>query len=370
MPKPTDSDQRDRRVKVDTPHAKAESDPPGAKMISVSPDDLLFDAENPRFGGQLVGKSQPEIQRAILGPPHYASELVDSLLENGFIPYEPLVVRQQGDKYVVVEGNRRLAAVREIRANFDKHPNRKSDLDLIPVLSFPQQMTPDLVRNDLRIYLGIRHLLGFREWPPLSKAEFLDREIKKQGGLDQVIKEIRLTKQQVRRFLVPYRLLKAANIQLPSGEDFWVLGEALNRAGVKKFVQLDVNPDNLEINSYNKANFKLVLDDLYGPREASHKQRDVNARKVYDTRDLSTYAKALSSEKAASVLHAGKSLGEAAIYVDTREESLKRLSKLVREMGLLLRKLTSQQRGPAAVQVQEAYKEFDSAVRAFLKKNA
>jgi hypothetical protein len=51
---------------------------------------------------------------------------------------------------------------------------------------------------------------------------------------------------------VPYRLLKTANVTLPSGEDFWVLGEALDRAGVKKFVQLDVNPDTLEISSYNR----------------------------------------------------------------------------------------------------------------------
>ena len=56
----------------------------------MSPDQLLFDPENPRFGGELTGKSQPELQKAIFGPPHYASELVDSFLENGFINYEPL----------------------------------------------------------------------------------------------------------------------------------------------------------------------------------------------------------------------------------------------------------------------------------------
>jgi hypothetical protein len=55
------------------------------KLERLSPDSLDFDPENPRFGGTLEGKSQTEIQKAIFGEPHYASELVDSFLENGFI---------------------------------------------------------------------------------------------------------------------------------------------------------------------------------------------------------------------------------------------------------------------------------------------
>lgn len=339
----------------------------GAKLKFVSPDQLLFDAENPRFGGQLIGKDQGEIYQALLGPPYYATELVDSFVQNGFIPYEPLVVRQHNDKFIVVEGNRRLAAIREIRTNPSNYPNKASDLALIPVLTFPEDTS--VTSSDIRIYLGIRHLLGFREWPPLSKAEFLDREIKREGGLNQIIKEIRITKQQIRRFLVPYRLLKSANAKIPSGEDFWVLGEALNRAGVKKFVQLDVDPDSLEILSFNRANFRLLLDDLYGPRDTSNK-RDTGARKIFDTRSLSLYSKVLSSDKAAKVLHGGRTLSEAAIYVDTRDESLKRLSKLVREMDLLLKKLSAGKRDAAMQEMQQGFRDFESSVRAFLKKNA
>src|SRR5580692_11451714 len=66
----------------------------------VHPDKLEFDPENPRFGGLLTGKSQEELQLAIFGEPYYASELVDSLLENGFIDYEPLVVARKADKFI------------------------------------------------------------------------------------------------------------------------------------------------------------------------------------------------------------------------------------------------------------------------------
>ena len=80
----------------------------------VHPDRLRFDPTNPRFGGAGEGKSQDEIQDALEKAPHFALQLIDSFLENGFIDYEPLVVRHDADHFIVVEGNRRLAAVRHI----------------------------------------------------------------------------------------------------------------------------------------------------------------------------------------------------------------------------------------------------------------
>lgn len=344
-------------------------DSASATLEYVSPDDLLFDDQNPRFGGELGGKAQPDIQKAIFGAPYYASELVDSFLENGFIQYEPLIVERQDAKYVVIEGNRRLAAIKEIRANPDKYKDRRDNLDRVPVIIFPE----DGKNNqgiDARVYLGVRHLLGFREWPPAAKAEFLDNESKKPGGLNQILKEVRLSKAKARRFLVPFRLLKLANLKLPEGEDFWVLGEALQRAGVKNFLQLDVQPSTLEILGYDRTNLKLVLDDLYGPRSAGTKARDVAAKKVHDTRDLSSYAAILSSEKASAKLHSGKSLDDAAIYVDTREQSQSRLSKSVKQLSILIHKLTQNEADVEALALNRAVKDLDSAVRAYLKKHA
>ena len=71
----------------------------------VSPDLLDFDHTNPRFGGLMDKRGQPEIHQALLQEPYYALELVDSLLKNGFIDYEPLVVKQNGERYIVIEGN-------------------------------------------------------------------------------------------------------------------------------------------------------------------------------------------------------------------------------------------------------------------------
>lgn len=329
----------------------------------VDPDLLDFDPSNPRFGGLMSGYKQPAIQRALFSEPYYASELVDSLLANGFIDYEPLVVKRKGTRFTVVEGNRRLAAIKEIRENPSKYKGRKSDLERIPVLIFPEK--PDEQhKNEMRVYLGVRHLLGFREWPPLSKAQYLERESKAVGGLDKVIEATQLSKTKARRFLVPYRLLQNAKVELPPDEDFWVLGEALGRTGIKKYLQLEVDPKTLSILSYDRRNLLLLLDDLYGPKKGA--VRDVSAKLVNDTRELKRLAKVLSSDKATSALRTGRTLEEAEILVDTREESILRLSKVTKELGVLLKKLMVDSKSDAsALNLQQSYRQFDAAVKSF-----
>ena len=337
-----------------------------AHLEYKSPDLLDFDPSNPRFAGLMDSRTQDEIQKALLGEPYYASSLVDSLLENGFIDYEPLVVKQCGTRYTVVEGNRRLAAIREIRANPERYKGRKSDLGSIPLLVFPKK--PDKQRqNEMRVYLGVRHLLGFREWPSFSKAQFLENESRAAGGLEKVLKEIRMTRDKAKRFLVPYRLLSQAGVKLPQGEDFWMLGEALQRTGIKNYLQLQVDPKTLEIRGYDKKHFGLLLDDLYG-RKKTGGERDPATRLVVDTRDLSRLAKVLSAEKATVALRAGKPLEEAEIYVDTREESVMRLSRMTKQIGVLLKKLRLGSKDAEALRLVQAYKELDSAVRVFTSK--
>lgn len=335
------------------------------KLQYVSQDLLDFDPTNPRFGGLMDKCSQAKIQQELMKEPYFAFELVDSLLKNGFIDYEPLVVKRNGDRYIVVEGNRRLAAIREIFAHRDHYEGQIEDLKKIPMLVFPERPDKEQ-KNEMRVYLGVRHLLGFREWPSLSKAQFLDRESKEAGGLDRVIKEMRITKAQARRFLVPYRLLQHAGLAIPKGEDFWMLGEALGRTGIKNFLQLEVD-DQLAIVSYNKKRLTLLLNYLYGPKKHTG-ERDAGASIISDTRDISRLAKVLDSEKAASILYDGKSIDEAEIYVDTVEESLKRLSKLKKDMGVLLKKLIKGSKNPETTRLIQSYKQFDAAVKEFISK--
>ncbi len=347
---------------VDEPKGKtapAESGAIEPELEFISPSSIDFDPDNPRFASAMAGKTQPEIQALLINAPHYASELVQSFLENGFIKYEPLVARRlHGGHFLVVEGNRRLAAVKEILQHPEKYSSKRP-LDRIPVLVFPDAPTSE-TKEHVRVYLGVRHLLGFREWPPLSKAAFLDREARDAESLERLIKETQLTKRNIRRFVVPYRLLKKAKTVIPGGEDFWMLAEALGRSGIAEFIKLEVALDTLAVKSYNRDNFNQLLADLYGPLNRAG-QRDADSRIVEDTRDLSRLGKVLLSEKAAKALHSGKNLEAAELLLDSKEQSVRRMAESTKRLAPVVAKAAA---GTSrdAIAVRKAFADFKVAV--------
>jgi ParB-like nuclease family protein len=340
-----------------------------AEFDYLDPSELRFDPNNPRFGGNLSGKKEDEIEEFLIAKPYYAGELIDSFLENGFIDYEPLIVREDNGSFLVLEGNRRLAAVKHILRNRNRYetPENKKKIDSltrVPVLKFSQGGNQEV--NE-RIYLGLRHLLGYREWPPLSKAKFLNREIKSVGDVDRVVREIGITKSDIQRYLVPYRVLLKTNSDIPEGEDFWLLGEALSRSGIKKYVELDVDRKTIEVKHVRNRRVAHLLDFLYGKYNKSKKTRDPSTARISDTRQLSSLAKTLNSDEASAALERGSDLQLALMFVETKEENVRRLNRLLDEISSLLKdafKLKS--RVPGEKAVADAFKTFESAVKSYL----
>jgi hypothetical protein len=285
--------------------------------------DIRFDPDNPRLGGTAHRKNQDSIQSELEGPPHYALDLVGSIAENGFLPYEPLIVRKEHGKYVVIEGNRRLAAVHAIRSNPQKYgPELINSLERIPVLIFPPNTGGGFSEEMLR-YLGVKHLFGFRDWPPVSKAMFLDKRIGSKKDMVQVLKELNITRQEVSRYLVPYRLTRAAKqaFRKVNIEDFWSLAESFGRKNIKAYIQLDVDRKTMRIRSFDSAKLRHLAQFLYGKK-----------RRVTDTRQLSALSRVLGSREAAMKLEKGATLDEAALYVESKQETIAHLQKQVEKI--------------------------------------
>lgn len=328
---------------------------------------LRFDPTNPRLGSAAVGKTQEHIQEILENEPHYARELVDSFLENGFIDYEPLVVRADGGEFVVVEGNRRLAAIRHIltnRPNYSSKSTKLDDLKRIPVLIFPPGDDEDQ-NTEQRVYLGVRHLFGFREWPAESKAKFLDTNIRGAEDLARTTRELNIKKTELRRYLIPYRLRKKAKaLWDPYGDqDFWILGEGLSRSGIKDYVELDIDADSLQVRGFNQDKLKNLLQFIYGPKEKGK----VSERRIRETRDLGTLSKVLQSKRAAGALEGGLSLDEAALFIETTSESMARLERVVRDLRLLLTGVLKRGHKSGVSRVLEQFDLFDKTVKEFIR---
>ena len=99
----------------------------------VSPDKLFFDAKNPRLAEYGIGArpTQTELLE-IMWQKMAVDELVMSIAARGYFRHEPLFVTEEGNRLVVLEGNRRLAAVKLL---LDPEARARLRITDLPVLS-------------------------------------------------------------------------------------------------------------------------------------------------------------------------------------------------------------------------------------------
>lgn len=329
------------------------ADPVEARYKKVPVGDLRFDPENPRLGGAAKHKNQEQIQKYLEGPPHYALELVGSIVENGFLPYEPLIVRERDGEFFVIEGNRRLAAVQSIIADGTGKYSAEvtGRLGKIPVLVFADS-SPGETSDEVLRYLGVKHLFGFRDWPPVSKAMFLDQRVKSKKDLGQVLRELNIKKQDVARYLIPYRLTRAAKKAFKgvNTEDFWSLAESFGRKSIKAYIQLDVDRRTMRVKGFDLAKLRHLAQFLYGKK-----------RRVTDTRELTSLSKVLGSHDAAAKLERGATLDEASLYVEPKRETIGRLQ---RQLEKIFAKISTLSPGKEdSAKILNAVEEFSRKLR-------
>ena len=199
-------------------------------------EDLYLDPLNPRLGRFQTGESTPQ-DRLLHGiRPWALEELGVSFLESGFWPQEAVITVKEDlygppAKMVVVEGNRRVAALKFLKKAMDGEPTPRSWTRLVAE-STPN---PDLfeevpyvladTRDDVQAFIGFRHVTGIKEWAPAEKAQFIAGLIDDQGlSYETVRKRIGSRVDTVRRNYIAYRIL----LQIES------LGIEINQEGLDR----------------------------------------------------------------------------------------------------------------------------------------
>ena len=146
---------------------------------NISPDKLFLDPRNPRLTGQEFSVDDQTAILRFLWQDKEVSELVDSIAYNGYWKQEVLFAVNEGGKLIVVEGNRRLAAVTLLRSPAKcKEVGAKGVPTGLPAaVSESYKELPVIVctRVDLWMYMGFKHLNGRQEWDSIAKAEYIAR---------------------------------------------------------------------------------------------------------------------------------------------------------------------------------------------------
>jgi len=160
--------------------------------IEVQWEQVLLDPNNPRFFGEVH-------RDALIPEKHFdslkvqqdtfaklldrfdVSDLRKSILKVGFLSVDRIVVRElavrdKATKYVVIEGNRRMAAIHSIMTDYVDDKIEVPDevirsIERFGVLCLDKSV--DFEQAQLMIQ-GIRHISGAKDWKPYQQSLLID----------------------------------------------------------------------------------------------------------------------------------------------------------------------------------------------------
>lgn len=160
--------------------------------LTVSPHQLLLDPTNPRLiteASQFRNLSpaqiaEPSLQRQVLeqvcGKEHDVKRLINSIREMGFIGgLHEIIVKElrPNGPYLVIEGNRRTAALRSLLSNgANLRADVKTSIERVQVKLFQfKQGTRHDEQSVIDALLGSIHIDGPKEWGALERANYICR---------------------------------------------------------------------------------------------------------------------------------------------------------------------------------------------------
>ena len=212
---------------------------------------LCLDKDNPRLAEFALGDkpTQQELLK-ILWQKVAVDEVAMSIAARGYFPHEPLFVEEEGDKLVVIEGNRRLAAVKLLLDAEARKRLRIADLPSInPKLARSLARLPVVrtTRKDLWQYLGFKHVNGPAKWGSYAKARYIAR-VRRDFGvpLEAIAEQIgdrNRTVQRLHRAMMVLEQAEESGVfkrenRFKSGFSFSHLYTGLDYEGFKRFLKL------------------------------------------------------------------------------------------------------------------------------------
>lgn len=247
------------------------------KQINIS--NLKLDLLNPRLPKSKQGNDKDEksvidfmlLEAATL-------ELMMAIGENDFFAGEQLLViedKKDKGKYIVVEGNRRLTAVKLLSDPTLASVKKESLKKICAEANFKPTDIPCLVfdkKEDILKYLGFRHITGIKAWRLLEKARYL-YELKESEfngvaflqACRDIAKMIGSSSSYIRRLLTGLELYKKVedegfyNIDGLNDTRFHLnyFVDALNKENIRNFIGVNFNID-IPLSKLNPDNLKIL----------------------------------------------------------------------------------------------------------------
>ncbi|WP_293774492.1 ParB N-terminal domain-containing protein [uncultured Pantoea sp.] len=321
---------------------------PEVGAFKISPDLLSLDRHNPRlFLPDMAHQADEEELIKALTENSDLKELIVSIANNGFLDMEPLIVISEGNGFRVLEGNRRLAAIKLIKNPAIAQKCRVKLPDLPKeVMNTMNEIYVYRVKNeeDARGFIGFKHVNGPHKWDSYAKAQFAYKWYKqeKEHGLtiDEIAKKLGDTNQTVRALISAMFVLEQAqesgvyNLNDRTTPRFALshFYTALGRKEYMDFLGLERGWSNAPIDNpvleNNLSNLRDVLIGLYGSKEEGRESLIKSQNP-----DVKKFGEVLANPKAYHAFKSGSGLEDA--YNDAGDANGKLSATLIGINGLL-----------------------------------
>lgn len=265
---------------------------------TVHIDSLILDPNNYRFIDRPEYREVPEdmvadprIQQRTLNfiwgrNKENIKDLITSFRENGFLDIEQIQVKQVGDKYLVLEGNRRTATLKffweEYNQGIDIGNINPQTFDEIPVVIIDKE---DPIQH--LITMGLHHISGKKRWSAVNEAQLMNDLIETHGlSEEEVCNKLGISKYTLRRsrrtlYLINQYKRSDYGDQFKT-DMFYIFQSIIGSPILKQWISwndLGYSADN-EINVNRLFNWLSTTDD----EDANEEQEDLE-KKNLNTRE-------------------------------------------------------------------------------------
>jgi hypothetical protein len=276
---------------------------------------IYLDPNNPRFTAadwsyiQMEHWDKADVQEVAqrrLVSDFDVEKLRMSMEVNGFLPIDRVIVKKFAEnKYVVLEGNRRICSAKLI-GQYAIDGSTVSPTVIESLITIPCLQYTGTDGDAAWVFQGLRHISGVAEWSAFNKAKLLVEQMEKDSlNLTQVGKRFGLTPHGAGQWVRGYYAFNQARqssdyINEVDERAYPYFQELFGRSSAAVREWLEWNEDKYEFS--NKLNLGEYVSWLYprpaaGEEDGTVRKGDFEQRRIARRDDLRQLAILMVSEK-------------------------------------------------------------------------
>ena len=275
---------------------------------------LSLDLENPRL--PLAFRKNQRTQESIINWLLEDASIIELMLAIGvndfFIGEALLVIKSnESEIYIVVEGNRRLAALLLLSSPNLATIHTRKIAKVLKETHFRPTEIPCIIfqeRAEILQYLGYRHITGIKSWSLVAKARYLNSLLKMTQGATlsesarELAKKIGSRSDYVKKILVSYEVYLIIEdegfYKIPSLDEtsfhFTYIADSFAKEHIRQFIAVDLNLEN-PLEHLNQAHLKELINWFFRKNENNKSQVLGNSEQLKQLNDVLSNQEALQN---------------------------------------------------------------------------